>query len=119
MTKLKHYILYSLLGIFLGACSIHKIDIQQGNVITQESVAKLSLNMTKKQVSLILGTPLITDPFHENRWDYVYRFVEGDTGEVQDAHVTLVFSNDALSDIIVRKAPPLDADIKTPELIRR
>ncbi|MHB1292659.1 MAG: outer membrane protein assembly factor BamE [Sulfuricella sp.] len=66
--------------LLLAACSVtekltpYKIDIQQGNVVTQEMVAKLKPGMTKAQVRFILGTPLITDAFHANRWDYVYRY---------------------------------------------
>jgi len=70
--------------LFLAACSVtdsvtekltpYKIDIQQGNVVTQEMVAKLKPGMTRAQVRFILGTPLITDAFHANRWDYVYRY---------------------------------------------
>lgn len=70
--------------LLLAACSVtdqvtekitpYKIDIQQGNVVTQEMVAKLKPGMTKAQVRFVMGTPLITDAFHANRWDYVYRF---------------------------------------------
>lgn len=66
--------------LLLAACSVtekltpYKIDIQQGNVVTQEMVAKLKPGMTKAQVRFILGTPLITDAFHAHRWDYVYRY---------------------------------------------
>lgn len=70
--------------LLLAACSVtgkigekltpYKIDIQQGNVVTQEMVAKLKPGMTKAQVRFVLGTPLITDAFHANRWDYVYRY---------------------------------------------
>ena len=67
--------------LFFAACSTvseklspYKIDIPQGNVVTQEMVAKLKPGMTKAQVRFILGTPLITDAFHANRWDYVYRY---------------------------------------------
>jgi outer membrane protein assembly factor BamE len=70
--------------LLFSACSVtdkvtekltpYKIDIQQGNVVTQEMVAKLKPGMTKAQVRFVMGTPLITDAFHANRWDYVYRF---------------------------------------------
>lgn len=66
--------------LLLAACSVtekltpYKIDIQQGNVVTQEMVAKLKPGMTKAQVRFVLGTPLIADAFHANRWDYVYRY---------------------------------------------
>ena len=80
-------VLWALAAIsiqLLAACSVtdtvtkkltpYKIDIQQGNVVTQEMVAKLKPGMTKAQVRFILGTPLITDAFHANRWDYIYRY---------------------------------------------
>lgn len=53
---------------------VYKIDVNQGNFVTQEAVEKLKAGQTKSQVRLILGTPLIADAFHSNRWDYVYRF---------------------------------------------
>jgi len=64
----------------LGACGApvpqvvkpYRIDIQQGNYISQEMVAQLKPGMSKEQVRFILGTPLVTDIFHADRWDYVY-----------------------------------------------
>src|SRR5918998_642922 len=50
----------------------HKIDIQQGNYVTQDMVNKLKPGMSRSQVRFALGTPLIADPFHADRWDYVY-----------------------------------------------
>ena len=61
----------------------YKIDIQQGNVLTQEMVSQLKPGLTKDQVRFILGTPVLTDMFHANRWDYVYRLQKGSTGEVE------------------------------------
>ena len=69
----------TLVGLLLLAgCSsipslLYKIEIQQGNVITQEMVNKLKPGMTRSQVRFALGSPMISDAFHENRWDYVYR----------------------------------------------
>jgi outer membrane protein assembly factor BamE len=51
----------------------YHIDVRQGNFVTQEMAAQLKPGLTKDQVRFILGTPLVTDPFHANRWDYVYR----------------------------------------------
>ena len=73
----------------------YKIDIQQGNYVTQEMVGKLKPGMTKSQVRFALGTPLIVDPFHPDRWDYVYvmqkrgRFVE-------ERRIVAVFKDDTL-----------------------
>ena len=50
----------------------YKIEIQQGNFVSQEMVAQLKPGMTKEQVRSVLGTPLLTDIFHAERWDYVY-----------------------------------------------
>ena len=105
--------------ITLGACSVHKIDIQQGNVITQEMMEKLKIGMEKQQVSRLLGTPLIQDPFRKDRWDYVYKFIAGDTGEKQSSHITLYFDGDSLTKIDVLKAPPAEADVKKTTIRRR
>lgn len=101
-----------------SACSIHKIDVQQGNAITQELVGKLKIGMKKKQVAQLLGNPLINDPFHYDRWDYVYQFVAGDTDEVQSSSLTLYFVGNDLSKIDIKEAPPKEEDIRQP-LLRR
>ncbi len=69
----RYLITLALLFLF-SACSIHKIDIQQGNIIEDKQREKLQLGMRKQQVLRLLGTPLIQDPFHPNRWDYTYYF---------------------------------------------
>jgi len=73
----------------------YKIDVQQGNVITQEMVAKLKPGMTKAQVRFALGTPMITDAFHADRWDYVYQYQKGGR-IVEQRKVTAVFEDDKL-----------------------
>ena len=55
----------------------HRIDVRQGNYLTQDMVAKLRPGQTKDQVRFILGSPLIEDAFHSERWDYVYRYTKG------------------------------------------
>jgi outer membrane protein assembly factor BamE len=85
-------------ALMLGGCSIYKLDIQQGNIVEQEQLDKLKVGMDKGQVRFLLGTPLVTDPFHENRWDYVYsRRHEGGERELQ--RVTVFFENEAVAKI--------------------
>ena len=79
-----------LLATVLSGCSSvprivneYKIDVQQGNVLTQEMVSQLKPGLTKDQVRFILGTPVLIDVFHPNRWDYVYRLQKGNTGAVE------------------------------------
>lgn len=73
----------------------HKIDIPQGNVLQQDMLDKLKPGMTPSQVRFILGTPLIVDPFHSNRWDYVYR-LEKEGKLVENRRITVIFENDRL-----------------------
>jgi outer membrane protein assembly factor BamE len=64
-----------LLLALLAGCGMlepYRIDIQQGNFVSQEMVAQLKPGMTKEQVRFVLGTPLVNDVFHPDRWDYVY-----------------------------------------------
>src|SRR2546427_5764714 len=62
----------------------YRMEIQQGNYITQEMVAQLKLGLTRDQVRFVLGTPLVSDIFHEERWDYVFlRRSEEHTSELQ------------------------------------
>ena len=77
-------------ALALNACSWvprpineYKIDIQQGNVLTQDMVSQLKPGLSKDQVRFILGTPVLMDMFHANRWDYVFRLQKGSTGEVE------------------------------------
>ncbi|NOX75083.1 MAG: outer membrane protein assembly factor BamE [Gammaproteobacteria bacterium] len=97
-----------------SGCSVHKIDVQQGNVITQEMLEKLKTGMDMRQVKHLLGTPLIEDPFHVGRWDYVYRYKAGNTDERQSAHLTLYFDNNLLSKIDVQSALPKESEVKKP-----
>ncbi len=109
-------LLVALSGLSLAACSVHKIDIQQGNVITREMVETLTPGMDKRRVQLAIGSPMIRDPFHPDRWDYVYTFKAGMRDQEQSAHVVLYFDGDTLSRIDVVKAPPAEKDILKPAL---
>ncbi len=94
------------LAMAAGGCNlIYKQNIQQGNVIEQDQVDQLETGMSKRQVSLIMGTPAIVDPFHADRWDYVYRFrPRGRTGAGRS--ITLYFENNALTRIEGEVANP-------------
>ncbi|USE37925.1 outer membrane protein assembly factor BamE [Endozoicomonas sp. SCSIO W0465] len=76
----------------------YKIDIQQGNVITQEMVDQLCPGMTRAQVQYVMGTPLLEDTFNSNRWDYIHSVQPGGKSREQKT-VTLFFENDQLRSI--------------------
>ena len=73
----------------------YKMEIRQGNFVTAEMRGKLKLGMSRQQVRYVLGTPLVSDAFHGNRWDYVYR-LEQDRKIVDQQHLTLYFEGDKL-----------------------
>lgn len=80
----------------LGIFSVYRMEIQQGNYVTQEMVSQLQPGMTRDQVRFVLGTPLLTDIFHENRWDYIYRRTRSGGREVDERRLSIFFENDKL-----------------------
>ncbi len=76
--------------------SPYRIDVRQGNFVTPQMVAKLKPGQSKEQVRFILGTPLMTDMFHSDRWDYVYTFQPG-RGEGEQRHLVVYFVDNKLS----------------------
>jgi outer membrane protein assembly factor BamE len=88
----------------------HKIDIQQGNLITPEMREKVKLGMSAAMVRSILGTPLITDPFHAKRWDYVYCLEQGGK-QVEKQRLTLFLEDDHLTRIDDSHMPALPATV--------
>ncbi len=81
---------------FLGIFSPYRPDIQQGNFVSQEMVAQLKEGMTQDQVIFLLGTPLLTDVFHADRWDYAFRMQKGN-GEITSSRVTVHFKDKLVS----------------------
>ena len=75
--------------------SFYTVPVRQGNYIDQAAVAQLSSGMTKQQVQRVLGTPLVNDPFHQNRWDYYYQYGKGAKISEQ-RRITLFFSGETL-----------------------
>ena len=74
---------------------VYKIGIAQGNIITQEMVDQLRPGMTKRQVIFVMGTPLVRDPYHQDRWDYIYNFQPGGGIRGQE-RVSVFFIDDEL-----------------------
>ena len=95
-----------LLGIFLlgTACSrvpslgVYRIDVQQGNVLSEDMLAQLSPGMEKRKVRFLLGTPMLIDTFNQDRWDYIYTYSRGG-GSVEQRQVTLFFEDERLERI--------------------
>ena len=88
----------------LGLVSPYRIDIQQGNVVTQEQIDRVKPGMNRLQVRDALGTPLLTDTFHADRWDYVFTLRQGGR-PLQRRNVVLLFDGDVLKSIEAPELP--------------
>ena len=87
----------------LGGCAwlppslgVYKLDINQGNYVTQDMVDRLAAGQTRQQVKGTLGTPLLADPFHADRWDYIYEF-ERQGHLLEHYQFTVYFVDDKLA----------------------
>ena len=92
----------------LPSFTAHKMEINQGNMVTPEMRHKLKLGMTQLQVQAVLGTPLVNDAFHASRWDYVYR-LEKKGKLLEKQHMTLYFESEYLTRIDDGNMPVLPA----------
>jgi len=99
---IKSFTSVAVLTLVLTGCSgfpgVYKIDIPQGNIVSQEDVNKLRPGMTKRQVRFVLGTPLVVDSFNADRWDYIYTLQDVD-GSYTRKRLTLRFVDDRLSSL--------------------
>jgi outer membrane protein assembly factor BamE len=86
-----------IVATFLGGCiTTYRVDIAQGNIVAQEMVDQLRPGMTRSQVRFVLGTPLVTDSFHPDRWDYFYSLRKGTDAKPETRNLTVIFKNDVL-----------------------
>ena len=82
---------------FLVSCA-YKPDVQQGNTFDEKQLSQLKVGMTQQQVVFVMGTALLKDPFHKNRWDYIYSLAKGQNN-AERRLLTLYFEKDLLSKI--------------------
>lgn len=98
-SSLTQYLLLPVLICVLASCSnlrfpgVYKINVAQGNIVTQDLLDKLQVGMSQNQVKYVLGAPLIQDTFNENRWDYYYSLKNGYTGKTKSSLVTVYFDD--------------------------
>jgi len=80
---------------FLWIFTPYRPDVQQGNFVSQEMIEQVKVGQTREQIMFILGTPLLQDIFHKDRWDYPFYLARGN-GELTTSRVTLYFKDDKL-----------------------
>lgn len=89
---------------FVGFPGVYKINVEQGNIVTQEMVDQLKPGMNRRQVRFVLGTPLIEDTFNQNRWDYLYVKRNG-MNVLSESRLTVEFQGDSLVNVFGDLAP--------------
>jgi outer membrane protein assembly factor BamE len=94
---------FTITLVLAGCSSIfpdaYRIDIPQGNLVTQDKVDAVKIGMNRRQVQHILGSPLLVDSFTQNRWDYFYS-VNDAKGSRIEHHITVAFQNDVVAEVI-------------------
>ena len=84
----------------LGACiRPYQQDIQQGNLITNDDMSRIKLGMSQREVEFLLGTPMVADPFHKDRWDYFYSYKNQKTRETEVRQLSVIFNLGELSEL--------------------
>ncbi len=113
MQRLSFIIALSVTLLLSGCIRPYKIDIQQGNVVSAEQLEQLKTGMSKREVRYLLGTPLVVDPFHNDRWEYYYSFRAGGSKQAEHRRITIVFDNEAFrgiqGDVIAGQSSTLPA----------
>jgi len=91
-----------ILAICVAGCDVapkltpYRIEIQQGNYVTQDMVARLTPGLTRDQVRFVLGTPLVSDIFHDERWDYVFMRQRANSPEIEYGRIAVFFEGGKL-----------------------
>ena len=106
MVNRKSILVFLLFAVALSSGCVYRANIAQGNLIKQDDLDQVEVGMTRNQIRFLLGTPMIDDPFHTDRWDYVYYLKIGRKDAGFKRWVSIVFADDRVSEI--RKEQELD-----------
>ena len=89
----------ALAAILMGSGCVYRANISQGNIVEEEDLDQVEVGMTRNQVRFLMGTPMVEDPFHADRWDYVYYLRIGRRDATGKRWVSILFENDRVSEI--------------------
>ncbi|MCP5089548.1 MAG: outer membrane protein assembly factor BamE [Gammaproteobacteria bacterium] len=92
-------LIFLCIALATASGCVYRANIAQGNLIKQEDLDQAEVGMTRNQIRFLLGTPMIDDPFHEDRWDYVYYLTIGRKDAVNKRWVSIFFKEDRVSEI--------------------
>jgi outer membrane protein assembly factor BamE len=98
-----------LATMLMSTACVYRANISQGNIVVEEDLDQVELDMTRNQVRFLLGTPMIDDPFHADRWDYVYYIKIGRRDATAKRWVSIVFVDGRVAEI--RRDQELNPDL--------
>ncbi|MGW8247226.1 MAG: outer membrane protein assembly factor BamE [Acidiferrobacterales bacterium] len=90
----------ALLALLLQSCILYVPDVEQGNIITKDMIDKIKIGQSQQQVRFILGSPLVQDAFHQDRWDYVYTLKKGRSKDIDRKRLTIIFDKGVVAKVI-------------------
>lgn len=88
-----------LIGAIIQGC-VYRVDVQQGNLLEDYDVEAVQVGMTRSQVRFLLGTPVVSDSFHHDRWDYIYYFRQGRSRNADRSWLIVYFEGDRVKEIL-------------------
>jgi outer membrane protein assembly factor BamE len=100
--RVRHLPRIALLALVLAlppAACVYRVDVQQGNLLTPADIDGVQPGMTRSQVRFLLGTPVVEDAFHRDRWDYVYYLRKGASRKAEKRWLIVIFADDKVKEI--------------------
>jgi outer membrane protein assembly factor BamE len=94
----RRFILLPICLAVVSAC-VFRIDVQQGNLLEDEDIDAVQIGMTRSQIRFVLGTPMVEDAFHHDRWDYIYFFRKGRSKVADRRWIIVYFDGDRVRDV--------------------
>jgi outer membrane protein assembly factor BamE len=98
-----------LATLAMSSGCVYRLNISQGNLVEQEDLDQVEVGMTRSQVRFLLGTPMVDDPFHKDRWDYVFYIKIGREDATFKRWVSIIFEDEVVSEI--RKDQELNPEL--------
>ncbi len=94
--RVKHLFRFLAIAVatLIASACIYRVDIQQGNLLESDAIEQVEVGMTRSQVQFLLGTPMVADAFHQDRWDYAYFLRRGRSRDVERRWIVVHFEED-------------------------
>ena len=99
MANPKSILFFLVITMALASGCVYRANIAQGNLVKQDDLDQVEIGMTRNQIRFLLGTPMISDPFHKDRWDYIYYLKVGRKDANFKRWVSIFFVDDRVSEI--------------------